>query len=89
MIKYGGLLNMDSLYTEDDTFNKLIQSPIHIVDKELLNIFDPTAQFFNVYDIHEISNLTINDKLLLDIVLKQHHWDLKDYLNNSVIKWVL
>lgn len=76
---------MDHLCTQ----NNITQTPIHLVDKELLNLFDPNAHFYNVYDMHRISNLTTNDKLLLDIVLKQHHWSFKDYLDHSVMHWII
>jgi hypothetical protein len=78
VVKYGGALKMDSLL-----------SPIAVVDKELFTIFDSTTNFCNVYDMHTISELTKFDRLIIDIVLAQHMWTLTNYLDKSVINWIL
>lgn len=89
MIIYGGLLKMDNIYTEEDTFKKLRQSPIHVVDKELLKLYDPYVDFNSIHCMYEISSLSQHDLDVINEILHAHYWTLDSYIDKSVITWII
>lgn len=74
--------------SEEELFNKLRQKPIFVVDQAVLECFDMPGYIDpNERDTYEIELLNEADFVLLNVVLAVHHWELNDYLKNTVIAW--